>query len=77
MKREASLDIAAVNQGKIVCDFAGLPENAILASLAALRAKVMRRILLEPRVALADSGNAGLSSATPLVLLTVSRRPNE
>jgi hypothetical protein len=39
----------------------------MLASLAALRAKVMGFDGVVPGVALADSGNPGLISATPLV----------
>ena len=39
----------------------------ILASLAALRAKVMGTRELKPRVALAESGNPGLGCSTPPV----------
>ena len=49
----------------------------ILASLAALRAKVMNRMDLKPRVALADSGNPGLSSSTPLVSSICALRAEE
>src|SRR5437764_1357799 len=55
---------------KVVGDYSNLPDT--LALLAALRAKVMSKWLV-PRVALADSGNPGLSSSTPLGSLNLVR----